>query len=55
MRIHRFIWVAIAAPIAHATEYTLTSTDAQIFGDTEIITAFGEDTLPDLARRYSLG
>jgi L,D-transpeptidase ErfK/SrfK len=56
MRIHRFLWaVVVAGPIAHATEYTLTSTDAQIFGDTEIITAFGEDTLPDLARRYSLG
>ena len=56
MRIHRFLWAAAAASsIAHATEYTLTSTDAQIFGDTEIITAFGEDTLPDLARRYSLG
>jgi L,D-transpeptidase ErfK/SrfK len=58
MRIHGLMWaVATAAvsSIAQATEYTLTSTDAQIFGDTEIITAFGEDTLPDLARRYSLG
>ena len=26
-----------------------------MFGDVETITAFGEDTLPDLARRYSLG
>jgi L,D-transpeptidase ErfK/SrfK len=43
------------AETASATEYSLTSADAQIFGDTEVITAFGEDTLPDLARRYSLG
>ena len=58
MRIHGSIWavaVATAGSLAHATEYTLTSPDAQIFGDTEVITAFGEDTLPDLARRYSLG
>ena len=57
MRIHGLISIAIATACssAGATEYTLTSTDAQIFGDTEIITAFGEDTLPDLARRYSLG
>ncbi|HTU65421.1 MAG TPA: L,D-transpeptidase family protein [Steroidobacteraceae bacterium] len=44
----------IAAP-AGATDYALTSADALIFGDTEVITAFGDDTLPDLARRYSLG
>src|SRR3712207_6711769 len=56
MRIHGLIWaLAVAAPLANATEYTLTSSDAQIFGDTEVITAFGEDTPPDLARRYSLG
>src|ERR1043165_354828 len=58
MRIPRLILmgaVATAASLAHATEYTLTSADALIFGDTEVITAFGEDTLPDLARRYSLG
>jgi L,D-transpeptidase ErfK/SrfK len=44
-----------AAGTAQATQYTLTGDDALIFGDTETITAFGEDTLPDLARRYSLG
>src|SRR3954464_14150158 len=56
MRIHGFMLAAASlGTMAHATEYSLTSTDAQIFGDTEIITAFGEDTLPDLARRYSLG
>src|SRR3954466_15345937 len=47
--------MAAAGSLANATEYTLTSADALIFGDTEVITAFGEDTLPDLARRYSLG
>jgi L,D-transpeptidase ErfK/SrfK len=40
---------------AQATQYPLTSSDALMFGEMETITAFGEDTLPDLARRYSLG
>ena len=40
---------------ANATQYPLASADALMFGDIETITAFGEDTLPDLARRYSLG
>src|SRR4051812_2065151 len=44
-----------AAGAAHATRYELSGADAQMFGDLESITAFGEDTLPDLARRYSLG
>jgi L,D-transpeptidase ErfK/SrfK len=44
-----------AATTANATQYSLTGEGALIFGDTETITAFGEDTLPDLARRYSLG
>jgi L,D-transpeptidase ErfK/SrfK len=50
------IWIlsAIATP-AGATEYSLTGNDTLIFGETETITAFGDDTLPDLARRYSLG
>jgi L,D-transpeptidase ErfK/SrfK len=43
------------ANAAHATRYDLSGADAQMFGDLESITAFGEDTLPDLARRYSLG
>jgi L,D-transpeptidase ErfK/SrfK len=43
------------APSAQATEFATTGDDAQIFGETETITAFGDDTLPDLARRYSLG
>ena len=54
MRIHWFL-LTFAAVSANATEYSLSSADALIFGDTEVITAFGEDTLPDLARRYSLG
>ena len=40
---------------ARATQYPLASADALMFGENETITAFGEDTLPDLARRYSLG
>ena len=43
------------ATAANATQYPLASPDALMFGDIETITAFGEDTLPDLARRYSLG
>ena len=48
------VWVALAGG-AQATQYPLASADALMFGDNETITAFGEDTLPDLARRYSLG
>jgi L,D-transpeptidase ErfK/SrfK len=44
-----------AAPCAYATQYPLVDAQALMFGDTETIAAFGEDTLPDLARRYSLG
>jgi L,D-transpeptidase ErfK/SrfK len=44
-----------AACCASATQYPLSSPDAQMFGENESITAFGEDTLPDLAHRYSLG
>src|SRR5204862_7089433 len=40
---------------ASATQYPLDSTDALMFGELETITSFAEDTLPDLARRYSLG
>ncbi|MBC8026490.1 MAG: L,D-transpeptidase family protein [Steroidobacteraceae bacterium] len=40
---------------AQATQYPLTDAQALMFGEIETITAFGEDTLPDLARRYSLG
>jgi L,D-transpeptidase ErfK/SrfK len=47
--------LAGSAACANATQYPLTDADALMFGDIETITAFGEDTLPDLARRYSLG
>jgi L,D-transpeptidase ErfK/SrfK len=47
--------IAMCATVAQATQYPLSSPDALMFGDVESITAFGEDTLPDLARRYSLG
>ena len=40
---------------ANATQYPLDGADALMFGEIETITSFGEDTLPDLARRYSLG
>src|SRR5688572_24546331 len=44
-----------AACGANATQYPLSGDDAQMFGEMETITTFAEDTLPDLARRYSLG
>src|SRR4029078_1398075 len=44
-----------SAACANATQYPLADADALMFGEIESITAFGEDTLPDLARRYSLG
>src|SRR5689334_10293980 len=47
--------LAGSAACANATQYPLAGADALMFGDIETITAFGEDTLPDLARRYSLG
>jgi len=47
--------LAGSAACANATQYPLSDADALMFGDIETITAFGEDTLPDLARRYSLG
>src|SRR6188768_1251296 len=47
--------LAGSAACANATQYPLADADALMFGDIETITAFGEDTLPDLARRYSLG
>ncbi len=55
MRLILAALLAAFAGSAHATKYPLASSDALMFGDVETITAFGEDTLPDLARRYSLG
>jgi L,D-transpeptidase ErfK/SrfK len=43
------------ATAANAAQYALTDAGALMFGDVETITAHGEDTLPDLARRYGLG
>src|SRR6186713_3161014 len=49
------VLLAAVACGANATQYPLVSPDALMFGDIETITTFAEDTLPDLARRYSLG
>jgi L,D-transpeptidase ErfK/SrfK len=42
-------------PVAHATVYELTSPDAVLFGREERVVTQYEDTLYDIARRYSLG
>src|SRR3569832_1737111 len=55
MRMKLATLLVAAASAASATQYPLASPDAQMFGEVESITAYGEDTLPDLARRYSLG
>jgi L,D-transpeptidase ErfK/SrfK len=44
-----------AATAVNAAQYPLAEAEALMFGDIETITAHGEDTLPDLARRYGLG
>ena len=52
----RLVYATIVlASAAQATQYPLRDAQALMFGEIETITAFGEDTLPDLARRYSLG
>ena len=55
MRLRIFALLASGATAAHTAQYPLTDADALMFGDVETITAHGEDTLPDLARRYGLG
>jgi len=55
MRVLLLALLVGAMPRAFATQYPLVDAQALMFGDTETITAFGDDTLPDLARRYSLG
>jgi L,D-transpeptidase ErfK/SrfK len=55
MRWKILVLLAGGAANATATQYSLADADALMFGDIETITAHGEDTLPDLARRYSLG
>ena len=47
--------MAGGATAANAAQYPLADAEALMFGDIETITAYGEDTLPDLARRYGLG
>ena len=47
--------LAGSAACANAAQYPLADVEALMFGDIETITAHGEDTLPDLARRYGLG
>ena len=55
MRLKMAVLLAGITCGASATQYPLDSPDALMFGDIETITTFAEDTLPDLARRYSLG
>jgi L,D-transpeptidase ErfK/SrfK len=43
------------APDVHATVYPLQSPDQQVIGDDQTITTVYEDTLYDLANKYSLG
>ncbi len=45
---------AVAAPCG-ATTYVLSSEDQQVVGEDQVITTVYEDTLYDLARKYSLG
>ena len=51
----RFLLLAFAATAASAAKYPLVNEQALMFGETETITSFQDDTLPDLARRYGLG
>jgi len=55
MRLKVFALLVVGASAAQAAQYPLVDANALMFGDVETITAFGEDTLPDLARRYGLG
>src|ERR1700679_3695896 len=41
--------------LAHATVYTLKSKDDAVFGEDQTVTTVYEDTLYDLAAKYSLG
>jgi L,D-transpeptidase ErfK/SrfK len=43
------------APLAHATVYTLKTKDDAVFGEDQTVTTVYEDTLYDLAAKYSLG
>lgn len=48
------MWLALA-PRARATVYTLTHPDEVVFGEDQTVVTVYEDTLYDLARKYSLG
>jgi L,D-transpeptidase ErfK/SrfK len=48
------MWLALASP-ARATVYTLTHPDDAVFGEDQTVVTVYEDTLYDLARKYSLG
>ncbi len=50
-----FLVLMAGTVAASAGQFPLGDADAVMFGEVEEITAFGEDTLPDLARRYGLG
>jgi L,D-transpeptidase ErfK/SrfK len=43
------------SPVARATVYTLTNPNDEVFGDDQTVVTVYEDTLYDLARKYSLG
>lgn len=48
------LWFAAVVP-AQATEYTLPNKDAAVFGEDQSVVTVYEDTLYDLARKFSLG
>ena len=47
--------ILCGAQLAHATVYTLTNKDDEVFGEDQTVTTVYEDTLYDLAAKYSLG
>jgi L,D-transpeptidase ErfK/SrfK len=55
LRILAALFAGGVATAATAAQYPLAHAEALMFGEIETITAHGEDTLPDLARRYGLG
>ena len=48
-------WLAIASSLACASVYTLPEDGSTLIGEDGSVTTVYEDTLPDLAQRYSLG
>jgi L,D-transpeptidase ErfK/SrfK len=51
----KMLLLGFFASAASAAQYPLVNEQALMFGETETITSFHDDTLPDLARRYGLG